>query len=82
MGNIECCRSSNHEEADTRILLHVLDGARTGMRKICIVTVDTDVAVIALRHFWTLNLDELWVKFGVGKYRRYFSIHELWEKNG
>ena len=41
----------NHEEADTRLLLHALDGANTGIRKIFIVTVDTDVVVITLRHF-------------------------------
>ena len=70
---IEPC---NHEEADTRLLLHVLDGSSTGIRRISIVTVDTDVVVLALRHFVALNLDELWVEFGVGKYRRYLPIHE------
>ena len=48
----------NHEEADTRLLLHALDGANTGIRKISIVTVDTDVVVITLRHLFVLNLYE------------------------
>ena len=56
--NIEPC---NHEEADTRLLLHVLDGANSGIKKVSIITVDTDVVVIALRHFFTLNLQELWL---------------------
>ena len=52
--NIEPC---NHEEADTRLLLHVLDGANSGIKKVSIITVDTDVVVIALRHFllWILK---------------------------
>ena len=54
--NIE---SYNHEEADTRPLLHVLDGANSGIKKVSKITVDTDVVVIALRHFFTLNLEEL-----------------------
>ena len=51
--NIELC---NQEEADTRLLLHVLDGANSGIKKVSIITVDTDVVVFALRHFFTLNL--------------------------
>jgi hypothetical protein len=51
---LELC---SHEEADTRLLLHALDRANTGIRKISILTVDTDVVVIALRHFFSLNLD-------------------------
>ena len=64
----------NHEEADTRFILHVLDGSRNGYSKVSIVTVDTDVVVISLYHL--LNLDELWIEFGVGKYRKYIPIHE------
>ena len=51
--NIELC---NHEEADTRLLLHVLHEANLGIKKVSIITVDTDVVVFALRHFFTLNL--------------------------
>ena len=72
----------NHEEADTRLLLHVLDGAETGIRKISIVTVDTDVVVIALRHFFDLNLEELWIEFGTGRSRRFLPIHECANKLG
>ena len=70
--NIEPC---NHE-ADTRLLLHVLDGARTGIKKISIVTVDTDVVIIAIQCFAALRLEELWIEFGVGKSRKYIPIHD------
>ena len=53
----------NHEEADTRLILHVLDGSNNGYKKISIVTVGTDVVVTSLYHFFSLNLDELWIEF-------------------
>ena len=56
----------NHEEADTGIVLHVLDCIRNGFKEIKIITVDTDVVVIALG---------LWIEFGVGKHRRWLPIH-------
>ena len=54
--NIKPC---NHEEADTILFLHVLDGANSGIKKVSTITVDKDVVVIALQHFFTLNLEEL-----------------------
>ena len=57
----------NHEEADTRVFLHALDGVNNGFKKISIVTVDTDVVVLAIQHFAALKLEELWIEFGVGK---------------
>ena len=33
------------------------------------------IVVIVLRHFFTLNLEELWIELGVDKYRRYIPIH-------
>ena len=56
-----------HEEADTRLILHILNGSSCGFKKISIITVDTDVVVILLYHFFSLDLDELWIEFGVGK---------------
>ena len=66
----------NHEEADTRVLPHVFDGALKGIKKIKIITVDTDVVVIALYHFFSLDINELWIEFGVGKNRKFQPIHQ------
>ena len=42
--NLEPCK---HEEADTRIFLHIYDAAiNSGLKKAMIGTVDTDVVVI------------------------------------
>ena len=65
----------NHEEAETRLLLHVYRGSLQGMKKVSIVTVDTDVVIIALYHFSSLNIDELWVEFGAGQFRRFLPVH-------
>ena len=60
----------NHEEADTRLLLHTLDGSKRGFKRLLIVTVDTDVVVLILCHFFNLDLQELWIEIGTGKNRR------------
>ena len=67
----------NHEEADTRLLLHAADAAKNGLKKIMLRTVDTDVVVIAVSTFQDLGLSELWIAFGVGKHFRYIAAHEI-----
>ena len=67
----------NHEEADTRVILHVLDAARKGASKVLIRTVDTVVVVLAIAHFFSLLLDELWVAIGTGTSLRYIAIHKI-----
>ena len=67
----------NHEEADTRIMLHCWHAASCGMDKISIRTVDTDVVVLAVSFFSYFSSTELWVHFGVGKNVRLIPVHEL-----
>ena len=52
------------EEADDRMFLHALEQSRNGFKKLVIVTVDTDVVVIALYCYWDLDLEKLWIEFG------------------
>ena len=63
--DLEYLQPCTHEEAETRLLLHVAHCTRQGMRKVAIRTVDTDVVVLAIGHFSSLDIDELWVSFGV-----------------
>ena len=58
---------SNHEEADTRMLLHVAHATKHGHQKVSIRTVDTDVIVLAVAQIQHLQISELWIEFGVGK---------------
>ncbi|CAC5391639.1 unnamed protein product [Mytilus coruscus] len=69
--------SCSHEEADTRIMVHLSDAVKHGLKRVMIRTVDTDVAVIAVSPFRKIGADELWLAFGSGKSFRYISIHEL-----
>ncbi|KAK4325492.1 hypothetical protein Pmani_003942 [Petrolisthes manimaculis] len=57
----------SHEEADTRILLHVQDAVIQGYTKVSIRTVDTDVVVLAVAVAEHLVIEELWVAFGTAK---------------
>ena len=50
----------NHEEAETRIFLHVLDCIRNGFNEIKVITADTDVVVTALGCFYLLRPEKLW----------------------
>ena len=54
--------------------LHVIDCIRNWFNEIKVITSDTDVVVIALGCFY-LRPEKLWIKFGVGKHRRWLPIH-------
>ena len=68
----------SHEEADSRMLLHVSHAANHGHHNILIKTVDTDVVVLAVSVAQgLLPEDELWLAFGTGKSFRYLAAHEI-----
>ena len=69
--------SCNHEEADTRIFIHVKHASAKGLKKVLIRTVDTDVVVLAIAYARKLELQELWIAFGVGNHFRYLPIHKI-----
>ena len=60
----------SHEEADSRMMVHVAHAANT--YTILIRTVDSEVVVLAVYAFaqLTSSLNELWVAFGTGKHYR------------
>ena len=49
----------SHEEADTRLFVHVADAVRKGFQKVMVGTVDTDVVVLAIAMFNQIGADEL-----------------------
>ena len=67
----------NHEEADTRIFTYVKHASARGLKKVLIRTVDTDVVVLAIAYAKQLELQELWIAFGVGNHFRYLPIHKI-----
>ncbi|MES9879344.1 MAG: hypothetical protein ABW185_00490 [Sedimenticola sp.] len=71
---------SDHEEADTRMMLHLRHAVMDGHRKAFLRTVDSDVIVLSVHLFTTfktLGLTELWVGFGSGKAYTDIPIHEV-----
>ena len=68
----------NHEEANSRLLLHTSHAATHGHHRILIRTVDNNIDVLAVSMAHALQLgDELWLAFGIGKSFRYFAAHEI-----
>ena len=65
-----------HEEADTRMMVHVADAVESGHTSIVIRTVDTDVVVLAVSVVHKLQVPELWIAFGTGKKIRYLPAHD------
>ena len=71
----------NHEEADSRILVHVQDAFAHGAKSVEVRTVDTDVVVILIGKYHCLQIvqpkADIWVAFGMGKKFRYYSINRI-----
>ena len=72
----------NHQEADSRIFLHFSHSAQQGLSKAFIRTVDSDVVIIALGHFGSLGVMELWIGFGTGKAFQHIPVHEITQTFG
>ena len=67
----------SHEEADSRMMIHVLDASLYGHRRIKIRSNDTDVVVLAISIVPTLALDELWISFDCSKKVRNLPAHVI-----
>ena len=72
---------SNHEEADTRLLLHAKYATQSSSR-IIVQSPDTDVLVLCAVHFGAIACDELWFKTGVKDHLRYIPVHAVSQKLG
>ena len=67
-----------HEETDTRMLIHFKYAMNCDLQFVKIITVDTDVVVLAIAHFQGLpNIEQLWITFGTGNDFRYIPIHDI-----
>ena len=68
-----------HEEADTRMFLHMFSAALCGHTKILIEANDTDVIVIGMRAF-ALRMgvvEELWITFSTATNFSYVAIYDV-----
>ena len=71
----------NHEEADTRIVVHIIHALQQGMKTVKVRTADTDVIAILVGTFFDLKLThpcvDIWVAFGTGKSFKYLNINAI-----
>ena len=75
---LECLSPCCHEEADTRMLLHLYGAVLDGHKKVLIIANDSDVIVLGVRAFTLLSqLEELWITYSTGQHFRYMAIHEI-----
>ena len=78
----------NHEEAETRLIAHLLDAIINGCHRFIIRTMYTDVVVIIVGKFHLLKSFcedvDIWVAFGIGKHFSYIymCINALYEDLG
>jgi hypothetical protein len=71
-----------HEEADSRLILHLSHASNHGHESVIIKTVDTDVVVLGLSNFHQTGVEKLFIEFGVGKHLRQIAIHHIAAKLG
>ena len=67
--------SCSHEEADTRMIVHVADAVEKGHKSVMIRTADTDVVVLTVTAVVTLDLNEHWDSYGTGKNHKILPAH-------
>ena len=71
----------NHEEADTRIVVHIRHALERGAETVLVRTVDTDVVVILVGKLHDLlaynQRAKVWVAFGMGRHFSIISINSI-----
>ena len=71
----------DQEEADTRIILHIITAAESGANVIVICSPDTDVMILLLHHRPSIRANEIYFMTGrQGKYAkltRFIPIHVI-----
>lgn len=71
----------NHEEADTRTIVHVRHALEGGAESILVKTVDTDVIVLLVGKLHDLlacsECAQVWVAFGMGLHFSFININRI-----
>ena len=73
---------SNHEEADSRMILHLAFAGSSGAKKAVVVSPDTDVFVLLVHHYVKLKAEYIFFKTGrKGKHSnntRFIPVHTVY----
>ena len=71
----------NHEEADTRMILHAAYAVRDSPTSAIVVqSSGTDVLVLWVSHFTGIGCNELWFRTGVTDHQRYIPVDSIQSK--
>ncbi|GFS11755.1 hypothetical protein ElyMa_003094000 [Elysia marginata] len=68
----------NHEEADTRIVVHLVHALQDGAKTVKVRTVDTDVVVlVGVFHdlLTAYPFADVWIAFGMGKHFQFIHLN-------
>ncbi len=65
---------ADHEEADTRIVLHAVEARTQQFQRTIVACRDTDVLVLLL-NFKNLLTNEVWFQSGTSKKRKFIAVH-------
>ncbi len=81
VGSTYTMSQCNHEEADTRIVVHVRHALEGGAESVLVRTVDTDVVVILIGKLHDLlaynQNANVWVAFGMGHHFSFISVNRI-----
>ena len=69
----------NHEEVDTRMVLHLCGAVNQGYKRVLIICRDMDVMLL-LVHFIPAQTAKVWMISGTAKKRKCYPIHTLSER--
>ena len=65
----------NHEEADTRLIIHLCEEVEEGYERVLVISRDTDVLLL-LVHVMPTKPVEVWMISGTAKNRKCYPVHE------
>ena len=75
---------SNHEESDTRMIVHATYAVQQGAQNVVVCSPDTDVLVLLLHHLSSIPAINVFLKTGRdGKhssFKRYIPVHIIYKK--
>ena len=71
--------SANHEEADTRLILHAKDAIQYNYKRLFVICRDADVLLLLLYHLGQTKT-EVWMVSGTSKQQKCYPAHTIASK--
>jgi hypothetical protein len=68
---------ANHEEADTRLILHACEAIERGKNRVLVVCNDTDVNLLLIHFLGGYRAVEVWMVSGTAKKKKCFPVHRI-----